>query len=261
MHNSETSEEKSSKNSVALTTNTESTSFFEDPPTIPNNPDPGLELAQRLDPSQNDTDIETSSPDNASSQPSEPDLSSDFNADRTIVAGTSRSARVEMVSPIIVQMPKNLRPMPAQGTLAKAILNAGIRPEAMSAISIIHPIITYPTKDGSGYQGFSNLEYAAIFRLQNIQVPIIVIQDAKQARFLRSKPGAISERLFNATNRAERLALAPHLYDIDIWNALFEEPPSDALIADLIGVSIKTLKSHLEKAGNQSNGDEGEENA
>lgn len=196
---------------------------------------------------ENSDDEEALDADTAINEFIEPELSSEPATERSTAAGDPRSARVEMVSPSFVQMPKSIRPLPAQGSLAKAILNAGLRTDAVVAASLIHPLITYPNRDGSSYQGFTNLEYAAIFRLQNIQVPVVILQDARVVRFLRSKPGAILERLLHTTHHTERLALASHLYDGDIWGALFDEPLSDELVAELIGVSVKTLKSHLKK--------------
>lgn len=181
-------------------------------------------------------------------------------ADQTSPPTQLSIATVVNVSPGSIQMPKHIRSLPPRGTLAKAFLDAGLRSEATSAAALIHPIVAHPTRDGGGIQGYTNLELASLLRLQNIATPVVLIQDTKAAKFLRSKPGLLLERLLHATHRTERLELALQLKDRDIWNVLFDEPPSDELIADLIGVSEKTLKKFLEecageKPGNGGNGD------
>lgn len=181
-------------------------------------------------------------------------------AERTSSPVQINIATVEIVSPGGIQMPKHIRSLPAKGTLAKALLDAGLRSEATAAASLIHPIVAHPTKDGAGILGYTNLELASLLRLQNIATPVVMIQDAKTARFLRGKPGALLERLLHATSRTERLALAAPLKDGDIWNTLFEELPSDELIAGLIGVSEKTLRKFLEDSTGEkpADGDDGE---
>lgn len=247
--NSELPDDSSAHNAAVMTAENQAIPFPEGQSSNNNNPADEAVVApapQAISP-ENSDDEEALDADNAINEFIEPELSSEPTTERATAAGDPRSARVEMVSASIVQMPKNIRPMPAQGTLGKAILNAGIRTDAVVAASFIHPLITYSSRDGSSLQGFTNLEYSAIFRLQNIQVPVVILQDARVVRFLRSKPGAILERLLHTTHHTERLALASHLYDGDIWGALFDEPLSDELVAELIGVSVKTLKSHLKK--------------
>jgi hypothetical protein len=178
-------------------------------------------------------------------------------ADRTSPPTQISIATVVNVSPGSIQMPKHVRSLPPRGTLAKALLDAGLRPEATAAAALIHPMVVHPTRDGSGIQGYSNLEIASLLRLQNLATPVVLVQDTKAVRFLRSKPGLLIERLLHATHRTERLELALQLKDIDIWNVLFDEPPSDELIADLIGVSEKTLKKFLEECAGEKPGDGG----
>lgn len=172
----------------------------------------------------------------------------DTGTDRPMGNGHVRIAAVEVLSPATILMPKNVRSLPAKGSFAKALLDSGLRPDATLAASLIHPIVAYPSRDGSTIQGFTNLELAALLRLQNIQTPIVLIEDAKILRFLRSKSGTLLERLLHATNRAERLALAKQLMDVDLWSSLFDEECSEDLVAALIGVSEKTLAKYLKES-------------
>lgn len=170
--------------------------------------------------------------------------------------GHLRIASVEALSPATILMPKNVRSLPPKGSLAKALLDAGLRPDATVAASLIHPLVAYPSRDGANVQGFTNLELAALFRLQNIQTPVVVIQDTKVSRFLRSRSGTLLERLLHASNRAERLALAGQLMDVDIWSSLFDEELSEDLVATLIGVSGKTLTKYLKENKQESSSKE-----
>ncbi|MCC2638627.1 MAG: hypothetical protein K0Q68_2346 [Moraxellaceae bacterium] len=181
-------------------------------------------------------------------------------AERTSSPAQINIATVEIISPGAIQMPKNIRSLPGKGTLTKALLDAGLRPEATAAASLAHPIVAHRARDGAGIQGYTNLELASLLRLQNIPTPVVMIQDAKTAKFLRSKVGAVLERLLHATRRNERLALAFQLKEREIWNALFEEPLSDELMANLIGVSEKTLRKFLEDSTGEkpADGDDGE---
>lgn len=172
----------------------------------------------------------------------------DAGTDRPMGNGHLRIAAVEVLSPATILMPKNVRSLPAKGSLAKALLDSGLRPDATVAASLIHPLVAYPSRDGSTIQGFTNLELAALLRLQNIQTPVVLIEDAKILRFLRSRSGTLLERLLHATNRAERLALAEQLMDADIWSSLFDEELSEDLVAALIGVSGKTLVKYLKES-------------
>lgn len=192
-------------------------------------------------------DTESIEADNAILETVEVSPSQEIATDRPASNGHPGIASVEIVSPSAIQMPKNIRSLPAKGTQAKALLDAGLRLDATVAVSLLHPLVAHLNRDGTAVLGYTNLEYAPLLRLQNIQTHVVVINDSKMLRFLRSRPGALLERLLHSTNQAERLALSRQLMDRDLWHALFDEDLSEELVAALVGVSQKTLTKYLKE--------------
>lgn len=181
--------------------------------------------------------------------------------DQEATSHNNPSERMVSVPASSVKPSKNMSIRPATGTLAKALSDAGITSEALSGAAHLHPIVAYQTKDEKIFQSITNADLLPLLRQEDFAIPVAVVQDAKIMRFIKSKPGVLLERLLNSTDPSERLSLSESLYDPDIWKSLFNEKPTDQLIANLIRVSERTLLSYRKKnAKNPAKNDDGEGN-
>lgn len=157
-------------------------------------------------------------------------------------AATTNAVILKIFRPSDIETPRKINGLPERGSTAFSLFEARIRHDATLALAIMHPIVAYASR--TGIQGYSNMEYASLMRLQTQSVAVVLVQDSKTVRFLRSPSGSTLERLIHSTTSEERLALDTQLRNPEIWGNLFESPYSDELAAGLIGVSLKTLRSY-----------------
>lgn len=150
----------------------------------------------------------------------------------------------ERHSPADILLPTGVNPFPEPDSVVLQLLGFGVTQELSALIAALHPIVAIPNR--RRVEAIANYQYLPIHRLAGHPIEIAVIRNRKLAKQVSTEAVGILLKLLTARSTNERLAVALDLKRPEVWSALFSGTWTMKQQAQLLGVSVKTLKASIE---------------